>query len=88
VPALFGELDLESGHTLASALRAPENAGAAQLVLDLSGVEFIDSTGMSVLVQARLSAGSTNRQFVLTNLSMAVDRLLHTAGIASHFTIC
>jgi anti-anti-sigma factor len=87
VLSLSGELDLESAPALASVLREPENTDAARIVLDLSALEFIDSTGISVLVQSRLQAGEAGRHFVLTNLPSNVDRLFSITGITSQFTI-
>lgn len=87
VLGLSGELDIDSCQTLASVLRDPENADVARIVLDLRGLEFIDSTGISVLMQARLQAGDGNRQLVLTHVPRSVDRLFDIAGITSQFTI-
>ncbi len=84
---LSGDLDVESGQTLASVLRDPENTVVARVVLDIAGVEFIYSSGISVLVQARLQAGDGNRQFVLAHLPKSIDRIFDIAGIASQFTI-
>ena len=85
---LTGELDIESAAVLARVMREPATAAASRIVLDLSGVDFIDSTGISALVQARLQSGDESRQFVLTHLHRNVDRLLNIAGISSQFTIC
>ena len=87
VLSLFGELDLQSAPALAGVLREPRNAAAARIVLDLSGLEFIDSTGISVLVQARLQADEGGREFVLTKLPSSVDRVFSITGITSQFTI-
>lgn len=84
---LAGELDLESGAMLASALREPQNTSADRLVLDLSGVEFIDSSGISVLVHAHLEAQDEHRQLVLINLPRSVERVFAVSGVSSHFTI-
>jgi anti-anti-sigma factor len=52
-----GELDLHNAHTLEAALREAEASGAGEIVLDLSALEFIDSTGLRTVVQASRRAG-------------------------------
>lgn len=45
-----GELDLQAAAALAAALDEAIEAGKTQVVLDMSGVGFIDSTAVHVLV--------------------------------------
>jgi anti-anti-sigma factor len=56
VIALAGELDLASADRLAREVHGVLGAGAAQLVLDLRDVDFIDSTGLRVLLSLRNDA--------------------------------
>jgi anti-anti-sigma factor len=49
--ALYGELDLASADRLEDAIREAERGGL-RIVIDLSDLQFIDSTGLSVLVRA------------------------------------
>jgi anti-anti-sigma factor len=50
---LTGELDLAASRELDAALRAACEQGARQIDLDLRGVTFIDSVGLSSLLAAR-----------------------------------
>lgn len=79
VLSISGELDLESAPTLSRVLEDCDRA-SVDVVLDLSGLEFIDSTGIGVLVQARLRAGHDDRKLILTNLPRSVDRLFDIPG--------
>ena len=45
-----GELDLHTAPALREELDAVVNAGAQEVVVDLGGVGFMDSTGLSVIV--------------------------------------
>jgi anti-sigma B factor antagonist len=51
--ALDGELDLTSADELDTAIREAEDTDIGWIVVDLSDVSFIDSTGLSVLLQAK-----------------------------------
>ena len=48
-----GELDLKSVESFAAELTRMEDSGAVETVIDLGQVEFIDSSGMIAIVQAR-----------------------------------
>lgn len=71
---LKGELDMATADDLSEVLRAA--AGRDEpLVLDLSGVSFIDSSGLRVLLEgAELSRGSGS--LVIARPSAQVRRLL------------
>jgi anti-sigma B factor antagonist len=49
---LFGELDLASAPELEQVIARAEATDAGQIVVDLSGLEFIDSTGISLLIRS------------------------------------
>ena len=50
VVEVAGELDVCSSHTLREKLSAAADSGASPLVVDLTELRFIDSTGLGVLV--------------------------------------
>ncbi|MEI2784865.1 MAG: STAS domain-containing protein [Candidatus Nanopelagicales bacterium] len=52
VVAVTGELDVFTAPQLEVALQDQIGQGHADLVVDLSGVEFLDSTGLGVMVKA------------------------------------
>ncbi len=51
-----GAIDITRSHRLGSAIHEVLGDGPQQLVLDLCGVELVDSTGLAVLVDARRRA--------------------------------
>ena len=55
--------------------------------LDLGGVEFIDSSGISMLIEARRQFDSVGRVLVVVNPSKAVLRLLVLTGLTEAFGI-
>src|SRR5437867_2307042 len=52
VVAVSGEVDLYTAPRLQAELAALVRDGSSRVVVDLSGVEFCDSTGMNVLLSA------------------------------------
>jgi anti-sigma B factor antagonist len=71
-----GEVDLAGAPDLHQALL--DSAGAGTTVVDLSGVTFIDSTGLQILIMAGRSLNGTG-PLVLRSPSRAVQRLLAIA---------
>ncbi|WP_448630333.1 STAS domain-containing protein [Cellulomonas soli] len=61
VVMVSGEIDVSSADALRDGLRALVDEGRTDLVVDLSGVSFMDSTGLGVLVgtlkRVRLAGG-------------------------------
>jgi anti-sigma B factor antagonist len=86
VIAVDGELDLSTAPRLKWPLLDSMKAGRTRLLLDLSGVTFIDSTALSVLVAAhrKLPAGA-RMALVCTNPN--VLRIFSVAGIEDSFAI-
>jgi len=52
VVAVTGELDVHTATDLQSALRDLIDSGSADVIVDLRELEFLDSTGLGVLVRA------------------------------------
>jgi anti-sigma B factor antagonist len=77
-----GQLDLATADDLADRLRDVLDARTGSIVLDLSGVDFIDTSGLSVLLGAvdrhpgRIRLGPASRR---------VDRLLEVSGTRPMF---
>ncbi len=83
--SLSGELDLASSAALQQELDAV--AAAEVLILDLSALEFIDSTGLSVLVKAHVEAQESGREFGLVKGGDQVQRLLALTGLTERFRV-
>ena len=74
-----GEIDLATSRELEVALDAAR-AGAATLVLDLRGVEFIDTSGLRIVFDHRQRAKSGGYRFVVVRGTPQVQRVLAIAG--------
>jgi anti-sigma B factor antagonist len=76
-----GELDLSTSPQLGDALRQELDRGRAVL-LDLSEVAFIDSTGLNTLVEALRSCDTNRGTLALTPaLSAQVSRVFEITGL-------
>lgn len=86
VVALAGELDLYNSEDLRTALHAAAERGPGRLVIDLTEVEFVDSTTLGVLVEARRRLAN-RRGFLLAGAGRDVRRTLEVSGLDRHFAV-
>lgn len=87
VISVRGELDLASSPGLEQALEDLDTSTTKTLIVDLRELEFMDSTGLSVLVGAQRQALENGQQFALVRGSHQVQRLLNLTGISDRFTL-
>jgi anti-anti-sigma factor len=81
---LSGEVDVAA----AGALRARVDAAAAgPLVFELSGVTFVDSSGLRELLRARKECARRGGRLVLAGVPPSVARLFDLTGTATMFEI-
>jgi anti-sigma B factor antagonist len=77
--ALAGTLDLATAPRAREALRAAAVPGG-ELVIDMSRLEFLDSTGLSILVEVLRALGKEGR-LILRGPQGIVARILRVSGI-------
>jgi anti-sigma B factor antagonist len=87
VISVSGELDLASSPALEEELERVAQSDAQLVVVDLRGLEFMDSTGLSVLVRAHQRAEENGRRLGLINGSQQVQRLLTLTGVADRLAL-
>lgn len=87
VVTVSGELDLAAASSLEAELDRILGSGATRIVLDLSDLDFIDSTGLSVLVRAQQRAHESDRELGLINPGQQVERLLSLTGLSERLTL-
>jgi anti-sigma B factor antagonist len=82
--ALVGELDMANAATLARELETLEaNAGGAAITIDMRELEFIDSTGIAVLVAAhrRANTEGEGRLRFIRSQATGVQRVMDVTGL-------
>jgi anti-sigma B factor antagonist len=82
-----GALDLPRAYDFDDAMRRIERDGADRIVLDLRGVEFLDSTGLARLLAVRRRCHRTGRRLILIRGSRAVQRIFAVAAIDHQFEV-
>jgi anti-anti-sigma factor len=88
VIAVRGELDLNTAPRLEELLEPALASGDFPVAIDLSACEFIDSTGIALIVRAwQTLADSDNPGFALCGLDDQVRRLLRITGLESSIPI-
>jgi anti-sigma B factor antagonist len=78
---VMGELDQATADTLREPLASAIAGGAEAILIDLSGCGFIDSTGLSVLVEAQRELGVNGGGFTVCCPDAQVRRLLEITGL-------
>jgi anti-anti-sigma factor len=73
--ALTGELDISSASRVEREIALLEDQTPRVLVLDLRGLEFMDSTGLRIVVSANARAEQAGRRLVVVRGPEAVHRI-------------
>jgi anti-sigma B factor antagonist len=81
VVTMWGELDLYSAPKLADAIGELIRRGHQEVALDLGAVEFMDSTGVRVLVGVFESLRDVDGQLLLQAASAPVRRVVALTGL-------
>jgi anti-sigma B factor antagonist len=87
IVSLAGEIDLTSSRRLREVLLSIANAGEHRVVVDMTNVTFMDSTGLAALVTARKRLTSMDGEIVLRGPSPGVRKLLEITGLLRVFTV-
>jgi anti-anti-sigma factor len=78
--SVHGEIDLTSASLLQRELDDAESSAPGRIVLDLAALDFIDSSGLRVLLEAHRRAESSDHVLVLARVPRDVRRLLSLTG--------
>lgn len=87
IVALAGECDLNGVPLLERELESSDAREADALVLDLTQLEFMDSTGLRTLLSAQSAAAERGQAFAITEGKEQVERLLRVTGVAEQLRI-
>ena len=87
VVRLSGDFDLHSCAGLRAVVENLLVPGAGQVVLDLSGVTFIDSSGLGTLVGLQKHANEVEVGLALGALTPQLQKIIDLTGLSGAFSI-
>jgi anti-sigma B factor antagonist len=87
VISLTGEVDIYTAPRFKESMLELLDAGVVSLVIDLSGVTFIDSTALGVLIGGLRRVHDAGGSMALVVATPAVERILTITGLDRVFTI-
>lgn len=75
-----GDLDISTVPRLTALVRSAIAAGVAVVRIDLEGVDFMDSTGITALIQASLTLRASGRTLFVSRPRPLVARVIDLCG--------
>jgi anti-sigma B factor antagonist len=82
-----GALDITTADALERSLMACEEAGPDAIELDLRGVDFFDSTGLQIVLDAHVRATSAGRRLVVVAGDGEARRVLDLAEVTADLEV-
>ena len=80
--AVAGELDLDTAGRLETALKEAETDEPERLVLDLSNLRFLDSSGLKLILRAHARAKEGARRLQIVPGPTAVQQVFKVTGLS------
>lgn len=84
---LEGEIDLHVSPRIAASLGAIVNTKPKQVVVDLTKVSYIDSSGLAVLIEGMQNVAAYGGKFALAGLQESVRPIFEIARLDQVFQI-
>jgi anti-sigma B factor antagonist len=84
---LRGSLDLATAPTVRAALTDATEDGSHHIIVDLTQLEFLDSTGLGVLIGAHRRAAERSGSLRLIVHDGPISRLLQITGLIAVFAV-
>jgi anti-anti-sigma factor len=78
---LSGELDTASAQILDDALAAACSSEAKEVVLNLAGIEFMDSVGLNAILRGKVLCEAHRCEYCLTPAQRPVQRVFEVTGL-------
>ena len=85
--AVRGDVDLHSSPGLRSAVLDAVSAGRGPVLVDLSAVTYMDSSGVATLIEGLRAAGRRNAGYFLVAPSEPVRKVIRLARLDAVFKI-
>lgn len=87
VLAISGAMDLDAVDHLDDVIgEAVSAAGTTEVVVDLASVDFLDSSGIAILLKGRRAADAGGVAYRVTGASGMVRQVLDLTGVWAHLS--
>lgn len=84
---LSGELDIATADRLTKALDGLSVEKGGRLAVDLSAVQFMDSTGLRLLIRANRTAGERGYEFAVVTGGSPAKRVFELTKMDDHIKV-
>jgi anti-anti-sigma factor len=85
--AMRGDIDIAADEVLASAYAAAAATGATRVVLDFGDVDYINSTGIALIVRMLAEARRDHREVIALGLSDHYREIFRITRLSDYLTI-
>ncbi|HEX3369007.1 MAG TPA: STAS domain-containing protein [Candidatus Cybelea sp.] len=82
-----GSMDIATSPTVRTAISEAIDGGATHLIVDLSRLDFLDSTGLGVLIGAHRRTAENGGSLRLVVREGPISRLLNITGLIAVFAV-
>jgi anti-sigma B factor antagonist len=79
--SLSGELDIASAPVLDATLAEACSGGAKEVVLDLAGIEFVDSEGLNAILRGKMRCEEHGCTYTVTPARRPAQQVFEAAGV-------
>jgi anti-sigma B factor antagonist len=84
---LAGRIDRDADAALAAAYESARRAGATRIRLDFDGVDYINSTGIALIVRLLAEARRDGREVIVAGLTEHYREIFRITRLADYMTI-
>jgi len=85
--AMRGDVDIAADETLAAAYAEATQAGARRVILDFEHVDYINSTGIALIVRLLAEARRDHREVIALGLSDHYREIFRITRLSDYLTI-
>ena len=80
-----GDIDMATAPQLAEALQSLIEQGATLIILEAADVQFLDSSGLRVIVNSANKLSAAGGRLLIEGMSGAVQRVLEVSGMIERY---
>lgn len=85
--SVIGELDIVARPAFEAYLEEILSAGPGQIIVDLSGLSFIDASGLGALASLHSRTGHQQMPLLLTGVPARILQLIKIVGLNNHLPV-